>query len=124
MCSVQPSEGPRSKTQVMAQAGKDVEQGNPPPLLVGEQTCMIILEINLAVSEKVGNSYSTPGYRPKRCTPKLLPVYGICFPTELPCLDSVGQHEPNPAETMCQGRGGSGGHPLRKKGRAHGRGSL
>jgi hypothetical protein len=35
--------------------GKDVEQGNTPPLLVGVQTRTSTLEINLAVSQKIGN---------------------------------------------------------------------
>ena len=36
---------------------------NTLPLLVGVQTCTTILEIYLAVSQKMGNSYiSRPGY--------------------------------------------------------------
>ena len=48
-------------------------KGNTPPLLVGVQTCTTTLEINLAVSQKTGNSstsrpsYTTPGHIPKRC---------------------------------------------------------
>ena len=46
---------------------------NTPLLLVGVQTCTITLEINLAVSQKIGNSStprpsnSTSGHIPKRC---------------------------------------------------------
>jgi hypothetical protein len=49
-------------------------KGNTPSLLVGVQTCIIIMDINLAVSQKIGNSstsrhsYITPGYIPKRCS--------------------------------------------------------
>jgi hypothetical protein len=44
-----------------------------PPLPVEVHTCTTTLEINLAVSQKTGNSststpsYSTPGHIPKRC---------------------------------------------------------
>jgi hypothetical protein len=44
---------------------------NTPPLLVGLQTDATTLEINLAFSQKIGNSftsrpsYTTPGYIPK-----------------------------------------------------------
>jgi hypothetical protein len=34
-------------------------QGNPSPLLVGMQPCTTTLEINLAVSQKTGNSYTS-----------------------------------------------------------------
>lgn len=33
--------------------------GNIPPLLVAVQTCTTTLEINLAVSQKVGNRYTS-----------------------------------------------------------------
>jgi hypothetical protein len=48
-------------------------KGSTPPLLVGVQTCKATLEINLAVSQNIGNSfisrpsYTTPGHMPKRC---------------------------------------------------------
>jgi hypothetical protein len=45
----------RSKNQVIAHAGKDVEQGEHFSLQVGVQTCTTTLEINLAVSQKIGN---------------------------------------------------------------------
>jgi hypothetical protein len=47
-------------------------KGNTPLLLVGVKTCTAILEINLAVSRKIGNSftsipsYTTPGHILKR----------------------------------------------------------
>jgi hypothetical protein len=41
----------RSKTQVTAHAGKDVEKKNTPPLLVGLQTCTTTLENNLAIPQ-------------------------------------------------------------------------
>ena len=47
---------------------------NTPPLLVGEQTCIITLEINLVVSKKTvlsstsKLSYTTPGHVPKRAS--------------------------------------------------------
>ena len=47
-----PSKWLRSKTQVTAHAGKEVEQGNTLPLLVGVQTWTTTLEINLAVLRK------------------------------------------------------------------------
>ena len=49
-------------------------KGITPPLLMGMQTCIISLEINLVVSQKTGNisilrpSYITPGHIPKRCS--------------------------------------------------------
>jgi hypothetical protein len=55
---------------MIAYAGEDVEQGEH-PLLLGVQTCITTLEINLSVSWKPGNSstvrcsYTTPGHIPK-----------------------------------------------------------
>ena len=36
-------------------AGEDVEQGNTPQLQVEMQTCTVTMEINIAVSQKIGN---------------------------------------------------------------------
>jgi hypothetical protein len=50
-------------------------KGNSPPLMVGMQTCAITLEINLAVSQKIGNSsisrnsYTNSGHIPKDVLP-------------------------------------------------------
>jgi hypothetical protein len=47
-------------------------RGNTPPLLVRVQTCTTTLEINLVVSQKIGNrsisrpNFTTPGYTLKR----------------------------------------------------------
>jgi hypothetical protein len=41
---------------VTADAGKDVEKGNTPPLLVGLQTCTTPLEIKFGVSQIIENS--------------------------------------------------------------------
>ena len=49
-------------------------KGNTPPLLVGMQTCTTTLDINLSVSQKIGNQSisrphnSTPGHIPKGCS--------------------------------------------------------
>jgi hypothetical protein len=49
-------------------------KGNTPPLLVGVQTCITTLEINLVVSQMIGNSstsrssYITHGNIPKSCS--------------------------------------------------------
>ncbi|EDL82604.1 rCG53348 [Rattus norvegicus] len=49
-------------------------KGNTPPLLLGVQPCSITLEINLVVSQKIGNSstsrhrYTTPWHIPKICS--------------------------------------------------------
>ena len=48
-------------------------KGNTPPLLVGVQNCTVTLEINMAVSQNIGNQstsnlhYTAFGYIPKRC---------------------------------------------------------
>ena len=53
---------------------RDAEQGEPPPLLVQVQTCSATLEINMTVSQKIGNqstsrlSYAAPGHIPKGCS--------------------------------------------------------
>jgi hypothetical protein len=62
---------------------------NTPPLLVRVQTGITTLEINLAVSQKIGNNstplpnYSTLGHIPKRCpiiyTTKILKYVHSCF---------------------------------------------
>jgi hypothetical protein len=52
------SEWLRSKTQATVYAVKDVEKRNTPPLLVGLKTGTTTLEINLAVPQKVGNSFT------------------------------------------------------------------
>jgi hypothetical protein len=47
-------------------------KGSTPPLMKGVKICTTTLEINLVVSQKIGNistsrpSYSTPGHIPKR----------------------------------------------------------
>ena len=57
-----------------ADAGKDVEKENTPPLLVGLQAGTTTLEISLAVPQKIGHSttaeYSntSPGHIPRRCS--------------------------------------------------------
>jgi len=50
------SEWLRSKTQVTADADKDVEKEKNSSIAVGLQTGKTILEINLVVLEKIGNS--------------------------------------------------------------------
>jgi hypothetical protein len=51
--------------------GKDVKQENTPPLLLGIQTSITSMEINLGVSQKVGNqsilrlTYTAFGHIPK-----------------------------------------------------------
>jgi hypothetical protein len=58
----------------LAHADQDVEQGNPPPLLMEVQTCIITLEIYLVISKKIDYSftstpsYTTPGNISKRCS--------------------------------------------------------
>jgi hypothetical protein len=60
--------------QATAHAGKMRSKGNTSTLLVGVQTCTTTLEINLAVSLRIGNSstsrlsYTTPWYIPKGCS--------------------------------------------------------
>jgi hypothetical protein len=49
------SEWLRSKTQVTAHGGKNVEKEKTPSLLMGLQTGTITLEINLEVPLKIGN---------------------------------------------------------------------
>ena len=66
---------------------------NTPPLLVGVQTCINSLEINLVVSWKPGNSsisrlsYTAPGHIPKRCSTiwqgHMLNYYHSSFITKL-----------------------------------------
>ena len=46
----------RSKTQAIAHAGKMWNTGDTLPLLLRVKTCTTTLEINLAVSQKFGNS--------------------------------------------------------------------
>jgi hypothetical protein len=46
----------RSKTQVTADAGEDVEKDEHSSLLVGLQTGTSSLEISLAVPQKIGHS--------------------------------------------------------------------
>ena len=52
-----------SVSQVTGHAGSDLDQGNPPQLLVGDLTGTVTLEINVAVPQKTDNryfSYSCP----------------------------------------------------------------
>lgn len=55
------------------QAREDAKQGKPSSLLIGVQTCTTTLEINLAVSQNIGNistlraSHPTPGHVFKKC---------------------------------------------------------
>jgi hypothetical protein len=44
------------RTQMTVHAGEDVEKGNTPFLLVELYMCTTTQEINLAVSQKIGNS--------------------------------------------------------------------
>jgi hypothetical protein len=48
----------RSKIQVTADAGEDVEKEEHSPLLVGLQACTTTLEISLVVPQKIGH-YAT-----------------------------------------------------------------
>jgi len=50
---------------VTAQAGEDVGKGNIHPLLVGVQTWKTTLEINFAVSQKIGNEPEVSAICPK-----------------------------------------------------------
>ena len=50
------SEWLRSKTQMTADAGEDVEKRSTPPLLVRLQAGATTLEISLEVPQKTGNS--------------------------------------------------------------------
>jgi hypothetical protein len=43
------------KTQVTADFGEDIEKRNTPPSLLGLQTGITTLEINLEAPQKVGN---------------------------------------------------------------------
>ena len=51
------SEWLRSKPQVTANIGENVQKRNIPPMLVGLQTGTITLEIILEVPQKFGNKY-------------------------------------------------------------------
>jgi hypothetical protein len=59
-----------AKTKQQQMLARVWSKENTPPLLVGEQTCTTTLEINLVVSQKIGNSstsrptYTTPGHIP------------------------------------------------------------
>jgi hypothetical protein len=59
------------KTQLPAHVDEDIEQVEQFPLQVGVQTYTATLKINMAVSQKIGNkftsrtSYITPGCIPK-----------------------------------------------------------
>ena len=54
-----------------ANAGKNVEQVNTPPLLVGVQICTVTLEINKDDSQKTGTrSTSQPSYGTLEHVPK------------------------------------------------------
>jgi hypothetical protein len=46
------------KTISDSHAGKDAEQGNPPPLLLGVKRATGTMEINMAVPQKIGNQFS------------------------------------------------------------------
>jgi hypothetical protein len=62
------------KTQVTADSGKDVEKEDTPPLFIGLQAGTTILEISLAIPQKIGHnttrrsSNSAPGHIPTRCS--------------------------------------------------------
>ena len=68
------SEWLRSITQVTTHAGFVVEHGKTPLLLVGVQTCTVIMNINMEFPQKVGNwftsrtSFTTLGNTPKVCS--------------------------------------------------------
>jgi hypothetical protein len=49
----------KKKTQVIADAGKDVKKENTTPMLVRLQAGFIILEISLSVPQKTGHSMSS-----------------------------------------------------------------
>lgn len=49
-----PTRMARPKTQEIAHAGKDVEQGEHSSIAGGLQTCTHTLEINLVISQKTG----------------------------------------------------------------------
>jgi hypothetical protein len=65
-----PSQWLRSKSQETAHAGKDVEHGEHSSTDRAVQTCTTTLEINLAVSHKIGNASS---YKPSHTTPVHIP---------------------------------------------------
>ena len=68
------SEWLRSKSQVTAHAGKDMEQGNTPSLLGEVQTFTASLEVRMIVSQKTRSystskhSYTTFGHLFKECS--------------------------------------------------------
>jgi hypothetical protein len=67
-----PVKGRRSKTQVTADAGEDVEKKDTPPLLVGLQADTTTLEISLVVPQNTRNNTTqgpsniTTGHIPRR----------------------------------------------------------
>ena len=53
------------KKSMIAYACENVQTGNTPPLLVGVQTCIDILEISMMVSQKISNQSTS---RPSNTT--------------------------------------------------------